>query len=373
MTRETSQRNKYEPEDAKELLKRDIPPARHVVEDLLTEGLVIAGADQKTGKSFLGLLLALSIAMEWPFLGRDVIQGCSALYLDLENGQRITQDRLFQLLDGASLPDGRLHIVYEWPRFDQKDRGLERLGEYLDAHPEIVLVVLDMLVSVRPPRKPSDGAGIYEGDEAFISRINHLAVKHHVAIVALHHTNEKPFNSDAPMNSLSGSRGLIGGSSMNWLLHGSHGKDTADLYIDARELGIRHVPIARDDLHGGWLLDPNRADSVQDAPVVRATARDRVLEEFRQSGTSLSLTYLYERTGLPKRLLRDTCSKLYRQGQLTREREGDGLYVLAPPATQADVSRLLTPDQADQWEVLDSSRVIADEQLISNRLTSTHP
>ena len=80
--------------DAQELLLTplDVPP--FLVEDIVPGGVNIIAGDEKSGKSWLMLLLAVCIATGQDFLGHHVDQG-KVLYLSLEDTFSRLQQRLF--------------------------------------------------------------------------------------------------------------------------------------------------------------------------------------------------------------------------------------------------------------------------------------
>ena len=305
-------RRRYQPEGAGELLARRLDPPRIIVDDLLADGLTVLGGGPKDGKSWLAEDLALAVAAGRPWQGRQT-HACGVLYLDLENGERIIQERLRQLLDGREQPLERLRFVYEWPRFNEgSGGGLALLNKYLQTERDIGLVIVDMLAGVRPPR--ADSAGVYEGDHAFASRLNQFALAHHIALLGLHHTNKKDVKPEHPMRAISGSHGLTGGSSANWLLHRPFGASQAQLHIASRELETSNILLLRNDLTGAWA-------TTEQVPTEAAVSAERacILAVFASRGGVLTYRDLHEATGFQGPRLRNLTSRMVRDGQLTPE------------------------------------------------------
>jgi AAA domain len=305
---------RYQPEGAAELLARRLDPPCIIVDGMLSDGLTVLGGGPKDGKSWLAEDLALAVAAGRPWQARQTHAG-GVLYIDLENGERIIQERLRQLLDGREQPLERLRFVYEWPCFDEgSGSGLTLLEEYLQAERDIGLVIVDMLAGVRPPRTRADSAGVYEGDYAFASRLNQFALAHHIALLGLHHTNKKDVKPENPMRAISGSHGLTGGSSANWLLNRPFGASQAQLYIASRELETSDIVLLRDDLTGAW-------ETTEQVPTEAAVSAERacMLAAFVSRGDVLSYRDLHEATGFEGPRLRNLTSRMVQAGQLIRE------------------------------------------------------
>ena len=82
--------------DAQELLLTPLDDPGFIVEDLIPGGVTVIAGDEKSGKSWMMLLLATCIATGQDFLGHPVKQG-AVLYLSLEDTYVRLQRRLFNL------------------------------------------------------------------------------------------------------------------------------------------------------------------------------------------------------------------------------------------------------------------------------------
>ena len=88
---------------AQELLAEELPPIRWVVRGFLSEGLTILAGKVKSGKSWLMLGIALSIAAGTPILGSYDAERFAVLYLALEDNKRRLQYRIRKLVSGVLL------------------------------------------------------------------------------------------------------------------------------------------------------------------------------------------------------------------------------------------------------------------------------
>ena len=85
-----------------ELIALDLPEPEYVVAGMFAKGnAVILNAREKSGKGFLMLDVAISIALGQPFLGREVKQG-PVIYLALEESLQTIRDRLRSRAGGAT-------------------------------------------------------------------------------------------------------------------------------------------------------------------------------------------------------------------------------------------------------------------------------
>ena len=166
----------------------------------------------------------------------------------LEDGWRRVQARLSEFL-----PDGwpsNLRLETDWPRMG--NGGLGRLEEYLEQHPEVRMVIIDVLERFRPPTPR--GVSVYQYDYRTIASIREVAERHDVAIVLIHHTNKL---QDAPdvFNRISGTQGLTGAvDTMMLLERKDRMQPEATLSIDGREVEAQELTLKYDPDTGEWEL-----------------------------------------------------------------------------------------------------------------------
>ena len=188
---------------AAELVGLTLPEPRRAVPGLFPEGFNLLVGKLKMGKSWLSLSIALAVANGGEVFEKIKVEAGEVFYLALEDNQRRLQDRLKKILGEDPAPVG-LHLVTEWPRL--KSGGLEPLETWLSEHPHCRLILIDTLTRIRPPR--IRGADLYEEDGTLGSMLQALGHKHHLAVVAVHHTR-KAKASDI-MDTVLGSTGLTG-------------------------------------------------------------------------------------------------------------------------------------------------------------------
>ncbi len=213
---------------AAELMGMTFEPTRWVVPDVLPEGLSLLAGKPKKGKSWMALGMCEAVAAGGVAFGTRRVEQGDTLYLALEDNHKRLQKRLKKVLNGAPAPD-RMHLHTEWPRLDEG--GSERLDEWLTAHRQARLVVIDTLAKIR---RPASGANVYAEDYAALEKLLPLAAKHGVAIVVVHHLR-KMAASD-PMDEISSSTGLTAGVDGFLILRRTPGSKGPTLFVDGRDI-----------------------------------------------------------------------------------------------------------------------------------------
>ena len=192
------------PISAYDLMKKEFPPIDYVVPDILPAGLIVLGGKQKIGKSWFDLNLSLAVASGGIALGRYQVRQGDVLYMALEDTERRLQDRIGQLLaPGAEAPKG-LHIWTEWPRLDA--RGLAELEDWLIAHPNTRLVIIDPWVKVKPRLRSRSGETGYDAEYEALEGIKKLSDKFGICILIQFHLRKA--NADDPFDELNATTGV---------------------------------------------------------------------------------------------------------------------------------------------------------------------
>lgn len=133
-------------QDARDLMLENIPETEWAVPGLFAEGLALFAGKQKFGKSFFLLATGLAVVEGKEVMpGRPVEVG-RVLYLSLEDGKRVVQNRLDKMLDGRELPAG-LDIAYECKKLNEG--GIEDIEGYLSTRPDTKLIMIDVLQHVK--------------------------------------------------------------------------------------------------------------------------------------------------------------------------------------------------------------------------------
>ncbi len=266
--------------DADTLMSTPLPAIRYVVDQLLPQGLHILAGAPKVGKSWLALWLCLRVSKGESVWGFPTTQS-PVLYLCLEDSYARIQSRLFQLTEDAP---PTLHFAN---LSDNIGCGLEeQIREFLSAHPDTRLVVIDTLQKVR---RSMPDANPYANDYRDLSVLKQLADRKHIAILLIHHLRK--MNDDDPLNMISGTTGISGATDSSFVLKpDKRGSDRATLYCTGRDIEYRELALQfQKNAHTWELTEEVDLDTPhQDPQVFFLSGFLRGVSSFEGSATQLS-------------------------------------------------------------------------------------
>lgn len=223
--------------NAVDLLNSEFKPPRWAVPDLLMEGLALLAGRPKLGKSWLALGLGVDVASGSQALGKIKTIAGEVLYLALEDGERRMQERL-QLVLGDRPPPPLLSFAYDWPKFDDNEKGLELLAEWMTGHPLARLIVIDTFKRVRPAEK-GGSKRLYDLDYDALAPLAALAREHGIAVVVVFHARKG--EADDPLDLVSGTTGLSGACDAVFVLRRERGQADASLFVTGRDIEERDM------------------------------------------------------------------------------------------------------------------------------------
>jgi AAA domain len=294
---------------------------KYIVPDLIVEGCVLLAGKPKAGKSWFVLDVGLAVACGGYCLGDKKCEQGDVLYLALEDGDRRLQRRITKLLPtfGGKWPE-RFQYVTKWPRANEG--GIEAIDEWCETHPDVRLVMIDVLAK---SRAPSSGKGVYQQDYALVSRLQELAVRRSITILIVHHTRKGA--SDDPVEEISGTLGLGGGVDAFLVLKRTGSGAT----LTGRGRDIEDVDLAvqfnRETCR--WIILGEAAE------VRLSNERGRVLNVLEEAEDGLSVVEIMRIAQLISRGAADVLlSNMAKQGQVERVKRG--VYRL--PGTNAKIA-----------------------------------
>lgn len=249
--------------NAHELMNTQFPEPRWAVPGLVAEGLTILGGAPKLGKSWLCLSLGVDVAGGHPVLGKIEAESGSVLYAALEDPPRRLKARLHKIIGSAPGPVD-LTLVTELPAMAV---ALDMIAEWLEAHPDARLVIVDVLAKIRPPA--SAGKSAYEEDYRVLSQLKQLADRYRVAVVVVTHLRK--MEAADVFDQVSGSTGLTGAADATLVLKRARGENSASLHVTGRDIVESEYAVTFNPDRCTWLLD---GDALADA--AKKAARDRV-------------------------------------------------------------------------------------------------
>jgi RecA-family ATPase len=230
--------------DAVDLLKAEFRDTPDALEGIIPIGLSLVSAAPKVGKTRWMSQLSVAAVFGSPFLSRHVTR-TEVLTLVLEDGARRYRKSLHSLV-GANWPSrGRLTVRTASLRLDEG--GIAEILRHLDKHPECRLVVIDVLARVRPRGRGTDK---YQLDYDALATLQRIANIRQIAIVVVHHTNQRSALEVSNVFELvSGTSGLIGAVDSMLVLQRRHQDDVGILSVTGREVEDQTIALSFNE---GW-------------------------------------------------------------------------------------------------------------------------
>jgi hypothetical protein len=307
---------------AAELLTTDFPEPKWAVPGVIAAGLTLFAGAPKVGNSWLGLGLVVSTITGGKALGRIDVDPGPALYLALEDTPRRLKSRLEKITAGDH-PAGldKLTIATECPPLPAG--GDQRIADWLDAHSDARLVVIDVLSKIRGMAAPDTPQ--YDRDYAAITRAKRIADDYGVAVVVVHHTRK--MESDDWMDEVSGTRGISGAADSILALKKLRGAADGILHVIGRDVEEAQYALSFSAELGSWSLLDTPASEVALGDTRRAVLNHvREHEGDRPKDISDAL-------GLDYELVKKTCARMVKDGQL--DSDGKGRYFVPYTAVPA--------------------------------------
>lgn len=209
-----------------------------IVEDMISIGLTLLGAPQKSGKTFFGLQLADAIATGNNFLGKKVQKG-TALYLAFEDKKNKIRARLKTMK--VEMKDNFIvDILKPNPNYDVENRIKEELAR----NSNLKIVIIDTFAKIRKSKDRD-----YESEYAEATLYHELAYKYHIAIVLVTHV-KKEIDTNHPFDSIYGSRGLTAGSDSILVMYKTnHLSRNRQLAIQGKDIPDDELTLYLNDNH----------------------------------------------------------------------------------------------------------------------------
>ena len=232
---------------AEELMAIELPEPKFIVDGLIAQGASLLAGRPKVGKSWMALNLAIAVASGDPAFGAAAVKKGGVLYLALEDNLPRLKKRLTINLDGATVPED-LHFATAWPPLDHT--GGDRLRQWLEAHPDTHLAIIDTLARMRPMEKRHDNP--YQADYRAIEPFKTLADEFGIAVLILHHLRKSP--SDDPLDLISGTYGLSAAADGALVLQRQRNSADATLFVTGRDIEECERAMSFDAGTGQWSL-----------------------------------------------------------------------------------------------------------------------
>jgi hypothetical protein len=230
----------------KDLLTQPIEPIGFTIDGILPHGLFILAGSSKIGKSGLALDMSNCVAGGGNFWHFPATQG-DVLYLALEDTNKRLQERLNKVSPACDLDaPADIHFVTKAQKLG--DGLAEQITDFLDAHQQTKLIVIDMLQHIR---NNGNFTGTYSGDYHDMDALRMIIGGRKLSMLLITH-NHKTDDAD-PVNRVHGSAGLTGAVDGIFVLEKKKRvSDRAKLTIANRDTDGHQFELRFDRLNCRW-------------------------------------------------------------------------------------------------------------------------
>jgi hypothetical protein len=308
--------------NAETLLGMDFPPLEYVIPGYVVEGLTVLGGKPKLGKSWWAYDASIAVATGGKAMGSvDCDQG-DVLYLALEDNRRRVKDRLLTLCPARKLLDinlDRLSVRTIAPRIDTG--LLVELDKWRLSCANPRLIIIDVFLKVRPPRKKGEDA--YAADYDAVTPLQRYASEHRLAIVLVTHTRK--MEAEDPLEAISGTNGVTGAADAVLVL--SRDAKGTTLYGRGRDI---------EEIETAMRFDGGRWSVLGDADEVRKSdERRKIVTALKEAGDELTPTAIAKTIGAKVENIRVLLRKMFASGEVIQPRVG---YYTAPAPARPQTS-----------------------------------
>jgi RecA-family ATPase len=292
----------------------DFAPLEYVIPGYVVEGLTVLGGKPKLGKSWWAYDASIAVATGGKAMGSVACEQGDVLYLALEDNRRRVKDRLLTLCPARKLLDinlDRLSVRTIAPRIDTG--LLVQLDKWRLSCTNPRLIIIDVFLKVRPPRKKGEDA--YAADYEAVTPLQRYASEHRLAIVLVTHTRK--MEAEDPLEAISGTNGVTGAADAVLVLN----RDAKGTTLYGRGRDIEEIETAMRFDGGRWSI-------LGDADEVRKSdERRKIVAALKEAGDELTPTAIAKLTGMKAENVRVLLRKMFADGQVIQPRVG---YYAAP-------------------------------------------
>jgi len=289
-----------------EIQAADYPEMEWLVDGVLpARGLVVLAGRPKSGKSWLVLDLALSVAAGADCMGRPVGTTGATIYLALEDSPARIKERS----EIIGLSSDNAYIATSWWAADQG--GYEELQEMVrELQPK--LIIIDTLAAFKAGsavvRKPQ-----FEIDYEQARKLKTIADENNCCVLIVHHTRKA--DADDVFDTISGTLGLNAVADSIAILQHSRTSNVGKLHITGRDVSNEQFAVAFVD--GRWIISDSATQTEE-------TTRDKVVRTIRQWGPAKprELRDIAAQEGIGYDALRQSLRRLAAEGVVAQDELG---------------------------------------------------
>jgi hypothetical protein len=308
--------------NAETLLGMDFAPLEYVIPGYVVEGLTVLAGKPKLGKSWWAYDASIAVATGGKAMGSVDCEQGDVLYLALEDNRRRVKDRLLTLCPARKVQNislDRLSVRTVAPRIDTG--LLAELDKWRVASANPRLIIVDVFLKVRPPRKKSEDP--YSADYDAVTPLQRYASEHRLAVVLVTHTRKMA--ADDPLEAVSGTNGVTGAADAVLVLN----RDAKGTTLYGRGRDIEEIETAMRFDNGRWSI-------LGDADEVRKSdERRKIVAALKEAGDEQTPAAIAKLAGMKAENVRVLIRKMVPTGEVLQPRVG---YYTAPAPTKQQVS-----------------------------------
>lgn len=258
-----------------ELEKANIEKPFFIIKGVLPTGLSIIASPPKFGKSWLVLLMALSVAEGQRFLGFDT-EKITCLYLSLEDSAARIKERTEKIMNGRPFPE---NFMFSIKARDLSHGLIEQLEMFVQQRPDTRLIIVDTFQKIRGSMGRGESA--YSADYRDTGTLKSFADSHKLCIVLVHHTKKARDVSDVFSN-ISGTLGISGAADTMLVLSREKRTDeTTLLSITGRDVEPQEYSLTFDKNTCRWRVLGETSEVVPQTEIRRYNA-DPLVQAIRK-------------------------------------------------------------------------------------------
>ena len=295
--------------NAETLLGMDFAPLEYVIPGYVVEGLTVLGGKPKLGKSWWAYDASIAVATGGKAMGSVDCEQGDVLYLALEDNRRRVKDRLLTLCPARKLLNinlDRLTVRTIAPRIDTG--LLAELDKWRRGCANPRLIIIDVFLKVRPPRKKGEDA--YAADYDAVTPLQRYASEHRLAIVLVTHTRK--MEAEDPLEAISGTNGVTGAADAVLVLN----RDSKGTTLYGRGRDIEEIETAMRFDGGRWSI-------LGDADEVRKSdERRRIVSALKENCDEVGPKAIADLAGMKAGNVRALLRKMVASGEISQPRVG---------------------------------------------------
>jgi RecA-family ATPase len=292
----------------------------YVIPGYVVEGLTVLAGKPKLGKSWWAYDASIAVATGGKAMGMVECEQGDVLYLALEDNRRRVQDRIRTLCPARQVQNINLKRLTVRTVTPHIDNGLmAELDKWRLACERPRLIIVDVFLQVRPPRKK--GEDPYSADYDAVTPLQRYASEHRLAIVLVTHTRKMA--ADDPLEAVSGTNGVTGAADAVLVLN----RDAKGTTLYGRGRDIEEIETAMRFDGGRWSI-------LGDADEVRKSdERRKIVAALKQAKDELSPKAIADLTGMKAVNVRVLLGKMVASGEISQPRVGSYTLAFSKPTS----------------------------------------